>query len=322
MGRRLVLRKPHGELEVEDYAPVRPRESQLQIRNLATSLNHLDWKRIDNNVFIPSFPHVLGMDIAGEIIAGVSERFRIGDVVIARGSVGYSDGCSFQTHVLVEENNCAKIESETPVIEACTIPFSLATAACGLYLGLGLGRIANYCNVPTPVLIWGANGSVGKLAVQLAKLSGHFVIAVTSTESSISAVKARGADVVFTNLDEDIVSRIQAVAPGLRHAFDTVVTMDTVGRISQCVEKPAKISTAIRYLGESDIGIDIVPVFSGEAMGRTATGAPSLAGAELGGWLWKNISAWLQESKITPLESKNIGGLESISAKIDIYNKP
>ena len=135
---------------------------------------------------------------------------------------------------------------------------------------------------------------------------------MTSTESSVGAVKARGANLVFANSDPEVVLKIQAVETGIRYAFDTVVTTDTIDKISQCLRKPAKLSTAIKYLGGSVMGIDIVPVFSGEVMGKTMSGAPSAAGEELGSWLWDNLSAWLQDSKITPLESRHIGGLASI----------
>lgn len=58
---------------------------------------------------------------------------------------------------------------------------------------------------PTPN---SANGSVGKPAIQLVKFLDYFMMAVTSTESSISAVEARGADLIFTNSDPEVVSKV------------------------------------------------------------------------------------------------------------------
>jgi NADPH:quinone reductase-like Zn-dependent oxidoreductase len=54
---RLVLGAAHSTLLVEDYEPAAPHGNQLQVRIRATSLNHLDWKRIKKNLFIPTFPH-------------------------------------------------------------------------------------------------------------------------------------------------------------------------------------------------------------------------------------------------------------------------
>jgi hypothetical protein len=50
------------------------------------------------------------MDIAGTVTeTSSSSAFHVGDHVVAPGAVGYSDGCSFQTHVLVSEETCAKV---------------------------------------------------------------------------------------------------------------------------------------------------------------------------------------------------------------------
>ncbi|KAK1991600.1 GroES-like protein [Colletotrichum falcatum] len=310
MAKRLVLREPHGQLSLDDYEPEPPGDCQIQVKTIATSLNHLDWKRLDKNLFIPSFPHVLGMDIAGEVVdAGQSEMFKVGDLVIAPGAVGYSNGCSFQTHVLVNERDCAKIDCDIPATDLATLPFSLATAACGLYLGLGIDRLTD---TSTPILIWGANGAVGKLAVQLAKLSGYSVVAVTSARATPEAVKARGADAVFRSSDPDLIAKIRAAAPGLSLAFDTVVTLDTVSSIERCLGRPARVATAIKYLGPPIEDVEVVPVFSGEVMGKTMTGQTSPRGRELGDWLWSSIPRWLKSSKISPLEKEEIAGLEAI----------
>lgn len=158
----------------------------------------------------------------------------------------------------------------------------------------------------------GANGNVGKLAVQLAKLSGYHVVAVVSHSAHISAVQARGADEVFINGDSEITSKIQTVAPMIRHAFDTVVSNSTVSVISDVLVKPARLATAIKYLGQPPNDVEVVPVFSGEIFGQNMIGAPSEAGAKIGSWIWDNLSAWVREGKIKPLESRCIGTLEDI----------
>ncbi|KAK2041368.1 NAD(P)-binding protein [Colletotrichum somersetense] len=127
-----------------------------------------------------------------------------------------------------------------------TLPFCLATAACGLYFELGMDRLNNKS---TPILTWGANGAVGKLAIQLAKLSGYSVVAVTSARATMEAVTAQGTDAVFKISDSDVTAKIRVAAPGLSRAFDTVVTLGILSSIEQCLEPPARVVTAIRYLG-------------------------------------------------------------------------
>ncbi|KAM5517391.1 hypothetical protein FOXYSP1_04342 [Fusarium oxysporum f. sp. phaseoli] len=43
------------------------------------------------------------MDIGGHVIdPGESQRFQKGDLIMSTGTVGYSDGCSYQSHALVQ----------------------------------------------------------------------------------------------------------------------------------------------------------------------------------------------------------------------------
>ncbi|WAO86359.1 PKS-ER domain-containing protein [Fusarium falciforme] len=211
------------------------------------------------------------------------------------------------------------ITSDISVIGLSTLPFSLSTAACGLYLSAGLAKVADKSDTThNQVLIWGANGGVGKLAVQLAKLSGYSVIVVTSRDETKAEVASRGADHVFSNSESDLVRKIRAVAPNLRHAFDTVVTGDTMAKIVECCEKPAKVAAAIKYNGPEIDGVQITPVYSGEIMGKTMGGLPSAAGLELGKWLWGNLDQWIKSNQITPLEYEELDGLKSVQDGLEV----
>ncbi|KAL2690110.1 hypothetical protein Neosp_004178 [[Neocosmospora] mangrovei] len=127
-------------------------------------------------------------------------------------------------------------------------------------------------------------------------MSGYSVIAVTSRDETKAEAASRGADRVFSKSEADLVKKIRDVAPNLRYAFDTVVTSDTMAKIAECCEKPARVATAI----------------NGEIMGTTMTGLPSAAGLELGKWLWGNLDQWLESGHITPLEYEELDGLESV----------
>lgn len=54
------------------------------------------------------------MDIVGHVVdPGESQRLQEGDLIVSIGTVGYSDGCSYQTHALVQENSCCKVSQGT-----------------------------------------------------------------------------------------------------------------------------------------------------------------------------------------------------------------
>lgn len=53
---------------------------------------------------------VFGLDIAGEVVdAGSSKVYKAGDRIMAPGVVAWSDGCSFQTHALVNEDHATMV---------------------------------------------------------------------------------------------------------------------------------------------------------------------------------------------------------------------
>ncbi|QKD48729.2 uncharacterized protein FOBCDRAFT_236358 [Fusarium oxysporum Fo47] len=210
MAKRFVLPAPFGRLQLEKYDP-------------------------PENLFIPYFSHVIGMDIVGHVIdPGESERFQKGDLIMSTGTVGYSDGCSYQSHALVQV-----IESEIPVLGLSTLPFSLS-------------KVADRNDVAaTHVHIWGANGGVGKLA----KISGYSVAAVTSSNETTAQAQTRGADYVFSRSDPDLIAKIKSVAPDQRLAFHTVVTEETISKIVDCCKKPITVATAIKYTGAPIDGV-------------------------------------------------------------------
>ncbi|EXL91577.1 hypothetical protein NOF04DRAFT_17806 [Fusarium oxysporum II5] len=259
------------------------------------------------------------MDIVGHAIdPRESQRFQKGDLIMSTGTVGYSDGCSYQSHALVQVVNCCKIESEIPVLGLSTPPFSLCTAACGLYLDMGLAKVADRSDVAaTHVLIWGANGGVGKLAIQLAKISGYSVVAVTSSNETTAQAQTRGADYVFSRSDPDLIAKIKSVAPDQRLAFDTVVTEETISKIVDCCKKPVTVATAIKYTAAPIDGVQLKPVYSGEIMGKTMTGQPSAAGVQLGYWLWGGLDNWLGNGQIKPLEYEALNGLQEVQEGLD-----
>jgi NADPH:quinone reductase-like Zn-dependent oxidoreductase len=52
------------------------------------------------------------MDVAGTVVdKGTSSKYEIGDRIMGIGSVGWSDGGSFQSHVLIHERDTCKVKN-------------------------------------------------------------------------------------------------------------------------------------------------------------------------------------------------------------------
>lgn len=165
-----------------------------------------------NNVH---FPRVLGGECAGTIAAigsGV-ERFAVGDRVYAQSFLNDKGG-SYAQYVVVSEKTVALIPDRLDMQMAGGLPIAGATALSNLN-ALGAGE-------ETRLMLWGASGGVGHVALQLAKRMGMQVFAIASGADGVALAKQLGADEAVDGHDDDIEQRAHAFAPD---GFDTALVL-------------------------------------------------------------------------------------------------
>jgi NADPH:quinone reductase-like Zn-dependent oxidoreductase len=154
----------------------------------------------------PRFPYVLGSEGAGTV-ARVGSRvqdFKVGDRVYA---MTFATSKGFYA-----EYGVAKAEHVSP------IPRKLSTAQAGAMAvdAVTALRGLNLLDI-TPgasVLIFGASGGIGHLAVQLAKRMGARVLAVASGEDGVRLARDLGADAAVDGHEEDVTTAAREFAPG------------------------------------------------------------------------------------------------------------
>ncbi|MEH2365803.1 quinone oxidoreductase family protein [Nostoc sp.] len=167
------------------------------------------------------FPRVLGGECAGTIAAvgdGV-ERFAVGDRVYAQSFMNDKGG-SYAEYVVVSEKTVAPMPDGLDMLMAGGLPIAGLTALSNLKALLtGDG---------TKLILWGASGGVGHVALQLAKRMGASVFAIASGADGVELVKQLGADEAVDGHGDDVGQRARAFAPDGFDAALVLVGSDNV----------------------------------------------------------------------------------------------
>ena len=156
----------------------------------------------------PSFPYVLGSDGAGTVAAvGKNvKRFKVNDAVYAFGFINPKGGF-YAEYAAVKADNASPLPAKLTLQQAGAMPVDAMTALRGLDDTLKLKKGES-------VVIFGASGGIGHLAVQIAKRMGCRVLAIASGADGVALAKRLGADAAVDGKGGDIAAAIRDFAPG------------------------------------------------------------------------------------------------------------
>ena len=187
----------------------------------ATSVNPIDTKVRSGAVpaVSPSFPAVLHGDVAGivrEVGEGVTE-FRPGDEVYGCAGGFKGTGGALAQFMLADARLLAPKPKNLTMEEAAAIPLVTITAWEALFDRANL-------QAGDEILIHGAAGGVGHVAIQLAKWKGAKVYTTASTDEKIQIAKEFGADVAINYRESSVSDYVHTYTngEGFPFIFDTV----------------------------------------------------------------------------------------------------
>ena len=169
-------------LRLEDAPRPTPESGELLVKVYAASVNAIDWKAragYVKQVFPLPLPYIPGWDVSGivEATGPGATKFKKGDEVYAVPDGARSGKGTYAEYVVVKETEAALKPKSIDHIHAAAIPVVALTAWQALFDQAGLSK-------GQKILIHGAAGGVGSIAVQLAKWKGAYVIGTASGRNS------------------------------------------------------------------------------------------------------------------------------------------
>jgi NADPH:quinone reductase-like Zn-dependent oxidoreductase len=274
-------------VELAEVERPQPGENQLLVKVRAAAVNPVDWKIRDGlgDIFGLKPPLILGCEVAGTVEAlgsGDPSRTGISDFVAGDEVYGYLSAYSggYAEYVAAPASEFVRKPKQIGFETAASVPVAALTAWQGIF---DHGELAS----DQRILITGASGAVGSMAVQLAKSRGAYVIGTGSgrneefvrklgADEFIDYKKAKfedkvsGADVVFDTVGGDtqerafrtlkrggvLVSTVNPPSAEKAKQFGVTVAMVAV------MPKPDQLSEINRLLESEKLKVRVATVLS------------------------------------------------------------
>jgi acrylyl-CoA reductase (NADPH) len=188
-----------AELSLNDLDP-----GEVVIRAAYSSVNYKDALAATGaGKVIRRFPCVGGIDVAGVVESSVDPRFKPGDEVLVTGyDMGVAHDGGYAELVRVPADWVVRLPQGLSLHDA------MALGTAGFTAALAIHRLEQNEVKPEngKVVVTGATGGVGSLAIGMLKRLGYHVVAITGKDSEHEYLKSLGADEVLPRSAMDLNS--------------------------------------------------------------------------------------------------------------------
>jgi len=193
-------------------------ENEVLIKTTYSSLNYKDaLSSVGNPGVTRVFPHVTGIDVAGTIEESNSSDFEVGEKVLVTGyDLGMNTDGGHSEFVKVPASWVVKIPEGISDKEIMTY------GTAGLTAALSVNELLNNNVTSGEVLVTGATGGVGSIAVAILSKLGFNVTAISGKEDKIPFLKELGAKDVILRADFDVENKRPMGSEKYHGVIDTV----------------------------------------------------------------------------------------------------
>ncbi len=284
-------------------------EGDLTIRVRFSSLNYKDaLSAVGNRGVTRSFPHTPGIDAAGEVVECETDDFVAGDEVIVTGyDLGMNTPGGFGQYIRIPSSWALKLPNGLALNESMALGTAGFTAAlCVLKLERGGVTPEN-----GDILVTGATGGVGSIAVSILASSGYRVVAVTGKPDQVGFLESLGAAEVIAR--EEVLEGSDK--PMLKERWAGVI--DVVGGDILAAGIKATMYGGVvaccGLVGSSDLNMNVFPFI---LRGVSLMGVDSVqASMELRHKVWGRLASEWKPAKLS--ETATECTLEDLDEKID-----
>ena len=183
---------------------------EVTIRVHYSSINYKDALAATGaGKIIRRFPCVGGIDLCGEVVDSADARFKVGDKVIATSfDIGVAHHGGYAEYARVPAGWVVALPAGLDLFEA------MALGTAGFTAALGIVRMEDNGLTPAkgPVIVTGATGGVGALAIDMLAQLGYHTVALTGKEAEGDYLKMLGAAEILlrSSIDFDKVRPLEA----------------------------------------------------------------------------------------------------------------
>src|SRR5881275_813640 len=245
----VVAPQPDGaeELALVERPVPQPAPSEVLVRVAAAGINRPDiLQRRGLYPPPPGAPDILGLEIAGEVVAaGEGAELLVGERVCALvAGGGYAEYCA------APAGTCLRVPEAISLIEAAAMPETLFTVWVNLF-ERGFAADGDW------VLVHGGTSGIGTMAIALGKLFGLKLIVTCGTDQKCARAIDLGADAAINYRTQDFVEEVHRVTD--RTGVNIVIDMiggDYVPRNLACLAEDGRhVSIAVQRGASAEVQI-------------------------------------------------------------------
>jgi acrylyl-CoA reductase (NADPH) len=205
-----------------------------------SSINYKDALSATGNKGVTKkYPHTPGIDVAGIVEFSENDQFKAGDEVIVTGyDLGMNTAGGFGQYIRIPAEWVVKLP------EGLTMKESMIIGTAGFTAGISLLRLNELVKpADGKIIVSGATGGVGSVALSLLSKLGYQTVAISGKESEYDFLRSLGATEIIPRVDFQTVDKRPMLSAQYAGAIDTVggpilenilKTLKPLGAVTTC----------------------------------------------------------------------------------------